>query len=147
MRPHNEQRLARKHLLIQSNKLRGRNHENFIQLRRTIEDTIGLQFDPAGNIINLSTKTFNRVVFKLLNKNLNFVLTQKYFNKKKNFFNEINGFYRRIKLKKHFNDRTSKAKIEEDVFRKPTDKTWIPKKTTIRLKHLQKLQIMKSMKK
>ena len=80
-----EQRLARKHLLIQSNKLRGRNHENFIQLRRTIEDTIGLQFDPAGNIINLSTKTFNRVVFKLLNKNLNFVLTQKYFNKKKDF--------------------------------------------------------------
>ena len=42
MRPLQRQRPARKHRLTQSNKLRGRNHENFIQLRRTIEDTIGL---------------------------------------------------------------------------------------------------------
>ena len=52
---------------------------------------------------------------------------QKYFNKKK-CFNETNGFYRRIKLKAHFKDQTNKSKTGEDIFRKPTDKTWIPSK-------------------
>ena len=52
---------------------------------------------------------------------------QNYFNKTK-FFNEINGFYQRIKLKAHFKDQTNKPKAEEDIFRKPTDKTWIPQK-------------------
>ena len=59
---------------------------------------------------------------------------QKYYKTK--FFNEINGFYRRIKLKAHFKDQTNKPKTEEDISRKPTDKTWIPKKNTILLKHL-----------
>ena len=86
-----------------------------------------LQFDSAEKVIKLSTKTFSRDVFKLLNKNLNFVPMQKYFNKKK-FFNEINAFYRRIKLKEHFKDKTNKSKTEEDIFRKPNDKTWIPPK-------------------
>ena len=56
---------------------------------------------------------------------------QKYFNKK-NFYNEINGFYRRIKLKaKHI------LYIHIfHIFRKPTDKTSIPLKATILLKHL-----------
>ena len=78
-----------------------------MQLQRTIEDTTGLQFDPEGNAINLSTKSFNRDVFKLLNKNLNFVPMQKYFNKTK-FFNGINSFYQRIKLKAHFKDQIKK---------------------------------------
>ena len=51
---------------------------------------------------------------------------QNYFNKTR-FFNEVNGFYRRIKLKAHFKDQTNKLKTEEDIFRKPTDKTWITK--------------------
>ena len=122
-----EARLTQKHRLTRSNKLRGRNHENFIQLRRIIEDTIGFQFDPVGNAINLSTKTFNRDVLKLLNKNLNLVPMQKYFNKKK-FYNEISSFYQRIKHKAHFKDQTNKPKAYEDIFRKPTDKTWIPPK-------------------
>ena len=50
---------------------------------------------------------------------------QNYFNKTR-FFNEVNGFYRRIKLKAHFKDQTNKLKTEEEIFRKPTDKTWIP---------------------
>ena len=84
----------------------GGNHENFIQLWRTIEDTIELQFDPAGNVINLSTKTFSKDVFKLLNKNLNFAPMQKYF-RKMNCFRKINGFYRKIKLKAYFEDQES----------------------------------------
>ena len=81
----NEQRSTRKYWLTQSIKILGRNHKNFIQLRRTIEGIIGFQFDPAGNVINLSAKTFNRDVFKLLNKNLNFVSMQKIILTKRNF--------------------------------------------------------------
>ena len=62
------------------------------------------------------------------------------------FFNEINLFNRRIKTKANFKDQTNKPKTEEDIFRKPTDKTWITKKTTILMKHLKKLQIIKSIK-
>ena len=97
------------------------------ELGRTTEDAFELQFDPAGNAINLSAKTFNRDVFKLLYKNLNFVPMQNYFNKTK-FFNKINDFYQTIKPKAHFKDQTNKPKTEEDIFTKPTDKTWIPPK-------------------
>ena len=44
------------------------------------------------------------------------------------FFNEINLFYRRIKTKANFKDQTNKPKPEKDIFRKPTDKTWITEK-------------------
>ena len=77
----NKQRPARKYRISQSNKLRERNYENFIQLRITIENILVLQFDPEGDVMNLSTKAFNRDVFKLLNKKLNFVAMKKYFSK------------------------------------------------------------------
>ena len=124
----NDYRLVRKHRLTQSNKLHGRNHENFIQLWKTDEDAIGFQFNPAVNVINLSTKTFNRDVFKLLNKNSHFLPMQKYFSKT-NFFNGINGFYWRMKLEAHFKDQANKPETEKDVFRKSTDKIRIPQKT------------------
>ena len=41
----------------------------------------------------------------------------KYFNKTE-FFNEINGFFRRIKFKAHFKYQTNKPTIEEDLFKK-----------------------------
>ena len=48
---------------------------------------------------NLSNKSFTKDVYKLLNKNLNSVPTQKTFDKK-TFDKEINDFYRRsISLK------------------------------------------------
>ena len=62
-----------------------------------LENTNRFQSDPAGQIINLSTKRFCKNTFKLLNKNLNFVLTQKTINKdtiKKQF----EDFFRQIKL-------------------------------------------------
>ena len=112
----------KKHRLTQSNKLYGRNHENFVQIRRTIEEIIGIQFDTTKNVINLNTKSFNKDVLNFYTKISNFLPMQKYFNKT-NFFNEINGFYRRIKLKAHFEDQTNKPKIDEDICRKPTYKT------------------------
>ena len=89
-----------------------------------MKDTVGFQLDPARNLINLITKTFNRNIF--LNKNLNFVPMQKYFNKM-NFFNKIYGFYQRIKL---FKDQTTnnQTKHRRRYIWKTTDKTWIPKK-------------------
>ena len=87
-----------------------------------------MYFDAGRNAISLSTKTFNRYVSKLLNTSLNFVPLQKYFKETK-FFNKskINGFYRRMKLNAHFNNQANKSKTEEDMFRKPTDKTFYDK--------------------
>ena len=31
-----------------------------------------------------------------------------------------------MKVKEHFKDQTNKPKTEEDIFEKPTGKTWIP---------------------
>ena len=69
-----------------------------------LENTNRFQSDPAGQIINLSTKRFCKNTFKLLNKNLNFVLTQKTINKdtiKKQF----EDFFRQIKLRAYFKIR------------------------------------------
>ena len=81
--------------------------------------------DGAGNVINLSTKAFDRDTFKLLNKNFILCTNTKVFQQNE-FFNKINGFYQRIKLKTHFKDQKNKPKTEKVIFTKPTDKTWIP---------------------
>ena len=67
----------RKHGTDQRHKIHQTNHDNFIKLRKTLKDTIRFQSDSAGHVINLSTKRFCKDTFKLLNKNLNFVPTQK----------------------------------------------------------------------
>ena len=56
-------------------------------------------------------------------------------------------FIEESNLKHILKTRQINQKTEEDIFRKPTDKTWKPKRTTILLKHLLKLQITKSIKK
>ena len=90
-----------------------------------MKGSIGLQSDPAGHIKNLSNKSFTKGVYKLLNKNLNFVPTQKSFNKKL-FDKEINDFYSHIILKVHFKDTTSHQHLTEDnIFKKPYSKSWI----------------------
>ena len=52
---------------------------------------------------------------------------QKYFNKTK-FLNEINGFYRRIKLKAHFKDQTNKPRTEEGILENRLIKHGYPKR-------------------
>ena len=71
----------RKHRTDQRHKRHRQNHDNYIKLRKTLEDTIRFQSDPAGQVINLITKKFCKDTFKLLNKNLNFVPTRKTINK------------------------------------------------------------------
>ena len=75
-----------------------------MKLHKTLEDTIRFQYDPAGQVINLSTKRFCQDTFELLNKNLNFVPTQKTINKdtiKKQF----EDFFRQIKLRAYFKNK------------------------------------------
>ena len=77
---------------------------------------------------------YKRHVYKLLNKNLNFVPTQKAFDKK-TFDKEMNDFYdfyRSIKLKAHFKDAANHQHLtEEGIFKKLSSKSWIPPKNTI----------------
>ena len=81
------------------------------------------QLDPAGHVINLSNKSFTKDVCKLLNKNLNFVRTQK---TKNTFDKEINEFYRCVRLKVHFKDAANHQYLTEDgIFKKPSSKSWI----------------------
>ena len=56
-----------------------RNNQNLNKLRRTTEKLIQYQHDPSGNVINLSKSSFSKNVYRLLNKNLNFVPTGKIF--------------------------------------------------------------------
>ena len=62
----------RKHRTDQRHKLYWTNN-NFIKLRKTLDNTIGFKSDKTGQAINLSTKTFCKSTFKPLNKNLNLV--------------------------------------------------------------------------
>ena len=91
-----------------------------------LEDAIKFQSDPAGQVIKLSTKNFCKDTFKLLNKNLNFVPAQKTINKdtiKKQF----EHFFRQVKLRAYFKNKKNKnLSSEEDRFKKPTNKNWIP---------------------
>ena len=72
-----------------------RNHENFGNLRKTIEKSIKYQSDPNGNIINLTKHSFTKTEYKLLNKNLNFIPTPKAHNKNE-LDADLNDFLRRI---------------------------------------------------
>ena len=74
-------------------------------------------------MINLTQKNVLRETFKLLNKNLNFVPTQN----KKELHNQLDEFYKPIKLKAHFQDTCKQVDLsnEENRF-KSKSKHWVP---------------------
>ena len=73
-------------------------------------------------------QTFTKDVYKLLNKNLNFVPTEKKIYKK-TFDKVINGFQRCIKLKAHFKDpQAISISLKTKYLKKPSSKSWIPTK-------------------
>ena len=59
-----KQRPRRKHLPTQSNQLHWTNHANLIKQSRTIEYSIGFQYDPAGHGTNLSHKILQKTYTK-----------------------------------------------------------------------------------
>ena len=125
---HNFWRPKRDSSSFNNYKLYARHHDRFIKLQRAIKNTIRLQSDPAGQIINLTQKIFSRETFKFLNKNLNFVPTQNKINKKE-LHNQLDKFYRRIKLKAHFQDTCKQADLSDDEYRfKIKSKHWVSTK-------------------
>ena len=100
----------------------------FKRLWRTIENTTRFQSDPIGKVVNLSKNTFSKETFQLLNKNLDFVPTLKVYNKR-NLNEEMETFYRTIKLKGYFKDLNGNAvPTEEQIFKPTNHKKWTPNK-------------------
>ena len=102
--------------------LRKTNHEYIKKLWRTVKNTTRYQSYPKGHFINLRKKTFTKVTFHFLNKNLNLIPTLKVYNKHK--LNEkLESFYRLLKLKPHFKDsKCNDLRMEEQIFFKPQRK-------------------------
>ena len=103
-----------------------RNHENSGNLRKATEKLIRRQSDPNGNLINLTKHSFTKAEYKLLNKNLNFILTPKVYNK-----NELdaglNDFFRCIKFKAHFKETPNNKNDDESrLFKQNKNKKWTP---------------------
>ena len=73
------------------------NNGNTIGIQQTIKSKIINKSDPSGHVINLSKHSFSLNIFKLLNKNLNFVPTPKNYNKKQ-LDNDAENFFHLIKL-------------------------------------------------
>ena len=85
---------------------------------------IGTPTPLPPTFVRLSKKRSTKETFKLLNKNLNFVPTQTNFNKTK-LNKELEDFYKHIKVKAHLKNPENKSRsTEEDIFRKPANKTW-----------------------
>ena len=104
------------------------NHANTKKLCRTVEDTTGHQFDPTGNVINLSKKRFTKETFQLLNKNLNFLPTPSIFNKNQ-LNKELDDFVRLINLKAYLKDNNMYNPSTQDQLFKPiTNKKCRPDK-------------------
>ena len=60
-----------------------------------------------------------------MNKNLNFVPTQKPINKD-TVNKQFEDFFRRIKLRAHFKNKNKNLSSKKDRFKRPTNKNWIP---------------------
>ena len=73
------------------------NNGNAIGIQQAIKSKIRYKSDPSGHVINLSKHSFSLNIFKLLNKNLNFVPTPKNYNKKQ-LDNDAENFFHLIKL-------------------------------------------------
>ena len=72
--------------------------------------------------------TFTKGTFQLLNKNLNFIPTPKVYNKHK-INEELESFYRLLKLKAYFKDNeNTKLITEQQIFQPQKKEKWTPNK-------------------
>ena len=93
-----------------------------------VEDTTGHQFDPIGNVINLSNKTFTKETFQLLNKNVKFIPKPSMSNKNQ-LNKELDDFFRLIKLKAYFKDNNmDNPTMDNQLFKPKTNKKQRPDK-------------------
>ena len=89
-----------------------RNHENFGNLRKTLEKSIRHQSDPNGKIINLTKHSFTKAEHKLFFKKINFIPTPKVYNKNE-LDTDLNAFSKRIKLKAYFKETPNNKNVDE----------------------------------
>ena len=77
-------------------------------------------------MINLSKHPFSKDTYKLLNKNLSFIPNPGIYSKSK-LNDELQNFYRLIKLKAYFKDTESTTKKDENtIFIPENQKPWTP---------------------
>ena len=97
-----------------SNEFHSTNNGNFRKLQRTIKTKLKQRHDPHGCVINLSKHPFSKDTYKLLNKNLSFIPNPGIYSKSK-LNDELQNFYRLIKLKAYFKDTESTTKKDENT--------------------------------
>ena len=102
------------------------NNKGHRQIGKQFQNITRTLSDPNGAVVNLSNKKFTKHEFELLNKNLNFCPRPNQFNKS-NFKKDLQVFFRRVKLKAHFQNNQPYEPSEEDLFGPPKDSTWTPK--------------------
>ena len=81
-------------------------------------------------LVNVSWEySFSKAIYKLLNKKGKFMQTQMKYNEK-HLNHDIDNFHKRIRLSSNFgpND-VNKKQAEEDTFKPPSNKNWLPKNT------------------
>ena len=109
-----------------SNEFHSTNNGNFTKLQRTIKTSLKQRHDPDGCVINLSKHSFSKDTYKLLNKNLSFIPTPDIYSKSK-LNDDLQNFYRLIKLKAYFKDTESTTKKDENtIFIPENQKPWTP---------------------
>lgn len=70
--------VQQENIKIISHQPHGTKNKHCIKLQKILENTFGLQSDPAGKVINLNNKYLTKETFKLLKKNLNFLPIPKF---------------------------------------------------------------------
>eukprot|EP00795_Rhopilema_esculentum_P000471 gene471-10148_t len=96
-------------------------------LNETTKAITGTINDPFGQVINLSNFKFSLSEFKLLNKNLNFCPTPLPYKTKK-LEEDMKEFFRKIKLKAHFNNAEETLEDEEETDEQQADEERIFRK-------------------
>ena len=110
----------------ESNEFHSANNGNFARLQQEIKKSVRHRHNPDRNLINLTNHSFSRDTFKLLNKNLNFILTPDVYNGQK-LDKELQNFYRLIKLKGYFkNTENQQPNDENQIFKAKTKEKWTP---------------------
>eukprot|EP00795_Rhopilema_esculentum_P003972 gene3972-18216_t len=104
-----------------------RNNKGNNRIRKVIKKLVRTISDPFGQVINLSNFKFSLSEFKLLNKNLNFCPTPLPY-KTKELEEDMKEFFRKIKLKAHFNNNEETLEDEEETDEQQTDEERIFRK-------------------
>ena len=93
------------------------------RIRKVLQTKLLRKHDRRGTVVNLSSKVFSKAAFELLNKNLNFCPVPSEYNRL-NLNTDLQRFFRRIKLRAHF-DKPDPYHIpsESELFAR-RDKNW-----------------------